>query len=159
MKVLGIIFGGFVAAIFAALIVYGAASELGYLPSPDTLAENEVPDRYLTELRESGVIDEDERIYFFYSAGIFSILEDGNLFTNKRVISYEIYEEEFDIYTAYYNEIEKIEMNKSNELWGESEIRVTKKDGSWFVLFVDNENDKDTRFLEKLNKVWSKEKS
>ena len=154
MKIFGIILGGIAALILLAVLALGAASELGYLPSPDTFSADEIPEKYIAQLKEVNIIEENEIVYYFYSAGFWSILEDGNLFTDRRAISYETYEDQLYVYSATYNEIEEIEMKKSDELWGTSEIEITKEDGSWFVLYADNEGDKDMLFFEGLNETW-----
>jgi len=39
--------------------------------------------------REKGILEEGEEVVFFYSTGLLSILEEGNLVTSIRVIRYE----------------------------------------------------------------------
>lgn len=158
-KILGYLAGAIITIIIFLLMALGAASEFGYVPSPDTLSKNEIPKKTLSTLAESKIIDVNEDVYYFYSAGLLSVLEDGNLFTNKRVLSYETIEGNFNIYSAYYNDIADISLDKSEEHWGTSEIKVTSKDGTWFILYVDNEKEKDTKFFEKLNDIWQKAKA
>ena len=156
MKLFIKIFGWLVCIIFLVLIALGTAVELKYLPPAETLSANEIPKKYIDTLRKENIIGDNENVYYFYSNGFWSILEDGNLFTDKRVISYEMYEDQFNIYSATYNEIEKVEMNRSDDFWRTSEIEIIKTDGSWFILLVDNDNGRDILFLDELKKLWGK---
>lgn len=157
MKVLGIILATIIAIIFSAIMALGYAIELGFLPSPDTLPGDKIRKQYLQTLKESKIINEDEVVHFFYSDGLWSVLEDGNLFTDKRVISYETIDDKLNVYEATYDEITAIEFNRSNEAWSVSEIEVTTTNGGWLILWVDNGDDMDKAFLEKLTQIWKSE--
>ena len=51
MKIFGVILGGIAALILLAVLALGAASELGYLPSPDTFSADEIPEKYIAQLK------------------------------------------------------------------------------------------------------------
>lgn len=154
MKSFEIIFGAVIGVLILIVFAFGAASETGYLPSANTLEGEAIPKRHYKKLKKANIILAEEKIHFFYSSGLFSILEDGNLYTDKRVVSYQTIEDELEVYQAYYDEIKNLQFMKSDEFWGSSEIKVTKKDDSWFILIVDNEYARDEKFFEQLHKLW-----
>ena len=136
------------------LVALGTGIEMGIIPESSALPSGKIHPRYIKTLRELKVIEEDEKVLFFYSTSLFSIAEDGNLFTDRRAISYQQADGELEIGQAFYHEIESIEMQKSTEWAEDSVITITKKDEEWFILFVDSGSDIDTVFFNKLKKQW-----
>lgn len=89
--------------IMLTLMVIGFMLELGYFPDSAAVAGSSVPDHVVEKLREADVIDDDEEVLYLYCGGLFDYLEDGNLFTDKRVISYWTEDEEVQIDAAPYS--------------------------------------------------------
>lgn len=154
MKLVSTIFGVFIAIIFLAFVLFDVAIQYGFMPSTDTLKEKDISSRYIEILTENNIVNSGEKVLFFYSNGLWSILEDGNLYTKERVISYETIDGRLDIYEAKYSEIKNVELIESKEFWGISEIIITKKDDSWFTLYVDNEKNLDKQFVDGLISLW-----
>lgn len=152
-------FIGTVGVLFIALVVMVFGSENGYFPDTDALPRGKIHQRYIQELKELEIINKDEEVYFFYSDGMFSIEEDGNLFTNKRVISYESFEDKFNIYSASYSEIEMIEYHKAIDWEDDSYITVTLFSGDWFTLFVGGDSNMGENFFKKLNATYERNKN
>jgi len=97
-----------------------------------------------------------EEIYYFYSAGIFSIKEDGNFFTNRRVVSYweSPEDESYYLESATYEEIENIQINYTSSFLEDTEIIISKIDGNEFSLYISGEGQRDKIFVKKLMKYW-----
>lgn len=136
-----------VATIFAGLLVLGTIS-----PSTAVLSGDEIARQDLGFLRGSHIVGEEEEIILFYSAGLLSIREDGNILTNERVISYEEIDGRIAIYEAPLAEIESIITAEKGDLLSDSLLLVTRRDGNSFYLYISTENDGDIRFLQEARK-------
>ena len=158
MKAFGILVGILAALVLIALMALGFAVEAGFLPSAEVFTEDTLPESYLETLRKENIIDDDETVDHFYSSGILSILEDGNLFTDKRVVSYETYNDELAVYSAPFEDIQSITMTAAEDFFGYSEITVTTDDDG-FLLFIDNAENMDNTFYEALMAAWEPKRS
>lgn len=140
--------------ILGLLIGLGAGMEAGYFPDTIAQPKGQIHTRYIDSLKQSDIISEDEEVLYFYSAGFFSILADGNLFTDKRVISYETLEGELSLQEVEYMNIEAIEFTGSDNWIDDSVITITQENGDSFILYVSTEGGLDKDFYEKLNQIW-----
>ena len=80
---------GVLALVFIPLVTLGALIEIGvFLPGAEIREGKDLTWEEITLLRDNLLIEEKEEIVYFFSAGWRSILEDGSIITDKRVISY-----------------------------------------------------------------------
>jgi hypothetical protein len=82
-------------------------------PSLNVITGEELAPSDLALIRAEGIVEPDERISLFYSAGVFSIREDGNLITDKRVISYQEIENEMWMASAKFDQLEDVVIEES----------------------------------------------
>ena len=143
-----------VGLLFVAASLLGLAIESGHLPDSVAQPAGKIPAPILSKLRELEIIEPGERVLYFYSAGLLSIEEDGNLFTESRVISYQLMEEELELAQATWSEIAEIEFEAAESGWDDSTITVHRTDGDRFVLWVSAMEGRDHDFHEKLVKTW-----
>jgi hypothetical protein len=140
-----------IAVIFSGLIVLGTVT-----PSTAVLTGAELDQSDVDLLRAEGIVEQNEQIVLFYSAGFLSIREDGNILTDRRVISYEETDNRIDVYSATDAEIESISMVEKGNFLTDSLLLVTLRNGNSFYLFLSTENDGDNRFLETVEKRISR---
>ena len=76
-------------------------------------------------LVEQGIVTPNEEIDFFYSDGMLSILEDGNLLTNMRLISYEKGEEDYEIYAEEIDKVSGFRVYKSESFLDNTIIEIS----------------------------------
>ncbi len=146
--------GGSIGLVLALVVLLSFAVELGYLPDSGAKPAGKIHPRHLAQLTDMGVVKPGETVLYFYSAALFSLRDDGNLFTDRRVISYQDAGGELQILAATYDQITDIDFEPSAE-WGvDSTITVTREDGSWLVLFVGTEGSGDQGFYDRLNQTW-----
>lgn len=131
-------------------VVMGASFLALLGPSTKALPASEIPAAYVDSLVEAGILTPDEELEFFYSAGLFSILEDGNLFTDRRVVSYETADGALSLASAGYDEIRDIEVEYSTGALDDSMVTVHTHDGGEFVLLVSAEEGRDKEFVAQL---------
>lgn len=133
-------------------IGYGLLTMTDVLPSTKVLAGAEVSasDRQL--LIDNGVLDDEERIEYFYSYGLSSILEGGSLLTDFGVTIYLANEEnEIETYWMPFEDIASVELEEAGDWLNDAVYRVNGRDeGAWMMLQLSTEEEGDTEFIEAL---------
>ncbi len=132
-------------------------SSLYIIPGTQVVAGSKVGGGHRDFMAELGVFSPEEELILFYSAGIFSLKEDGNFFTDQRVASYwENYEGEggYEVESAFYSEIKHISVNYSNSEWIDSELIILREDDSDFTLYLSSELGRDRDFVSQVMERW-----
>lgn len=139
------------------LLVFGVLLSVGVMPDTSVLEKEAIPEYQINVLRDNQVIDQSESVEYFYSAGIFSILEDGNLFTDKRVISYLTNEyDELEIYNFNFEDIERIDLVEQGHDLADSIYQITGPEDDWLYLYLSTEQDGDKQFISALRQRIAK---
>jgi hypothetical protein len=120
-----------------------------FSPPSKALRGAELPDSYRETLIDLGHIEADERVLFFYSGGILSIEEEGNILTNRRVVSYETGWSD----SAPYASIADVDVVWSDTGFGNTVITVNTVDERAFRLNVSAEEGRDEEFFETLESM------
>ncbi len=134
-------------------IVLGGGSTIGYFPSGQVVPGSKLWANDIRFLREHDLLEPDEEVVYFYSTGLFSIADDGNILTNKRVISYWTdYESGEDLRAfAHFNEIADIKVQwGSSSFLEDTELTITRTDSLALVLLLSPEGGKDKVFVRAL---------
>jgi hypothetical protein len=139
---------------FLSVLALGLALELGYFPDTVAVEKEDFPDHALRTLREAGIVADGEDVLYFYGGGMFDYLEDGNLFTDRRVVSYWSQGGEVVIEAASYAEVADISADYSDNMWVDSEVTVTRSDGTEFLLVVSTDEGGDRAFVRSLEREW-----
>lgn len=155
-KILFLVLGSIVGLLVVLIIVVGIMMESGRMPDAFAVAAEDLHPRQLQQLREMGVVTEDERVQFFYSGAFFSIRGNGSLFTDKRVVTYMESDGEMIIMDATYDEITSIDLFPRLAGLDESTIAVTLADDSKFQLVVGTGENGHERFHRSLVRIWEK---
>ena len=145
---LGIPAGLFIVVAF----IYGFLIETGKAPRPEVLTGNQLKHETKETLRQKGILLKNERIDFFFSSGFLSILEEGNILTDKRVISYETIEGELIVYALSLDEVTKYEVVEKGDLFNNTVINVFSGEENWITLWLSADNNGDENFIEALSK-------
>lgn len=141
------------ALVFVALVALGLAIEYGYVPDNRVVPGEELPARVIELLRKEGILEPDERPEFFYSAGL-RFLEDGNLFSRRRVISYWSTGDELEQVHATFEEITRVDVEWAEDWLNDTVITIGVEGGSEFLLLVATEDRGDRRFHARLCELW-----
>jgi hypothetical protein len=105
------------------------------------------------------LVDPNERVIYFYSAGAWSIGEDGNILTDKRVISY-YYDEESGrrvVESAMFSEIDELEVGE-DEGQHYTQVVVRTLDEANFTIILSPEEGMDAAFIAELRKRMSQDR-
>jgi hypothetical protein len=109
----------------------------------------DLPSWYRDYLRAEQIVENTEVVHHFYSTGLFSIKDDGNLLTDQRIISYwrDPDSHELVVASARYEDIQDLHLERGDALT-DSTLTVVHHDGSEFILILSTEADGDQRCLE-----------
>lgn len=130
----------------------GIMSVVGVIPSTEVLAVDKLPKHQQQTLVYEGIVDESEKIEYFYSQGLVSIMEDGNLLTDRRVISYFMNEQgKMEIYELYLDEISNIELITEGDLFNDNLYQVNGfEQDDWLQIYLSSESEGDKDFVNAL---------
>ena len=143
--------------IATSLVILGAVMLV--LDSNETILDDkvykgaELPEWHRNTLLEHGIITTDDRILFFESHGVFSILEGGKLVTNNRLVTYSEEEDgSIELSEMLLDNIEKIEVleDKEDELNTYKVIGNENSDWEYITLIMSNEAGGDQDFISAL---------
>ena len=134
------------------VLVVGALMEvIGILPSSEVQKGSEVSSFHLNALHKNEIIEPDEGIEYFYSNGLLSIIDEGSLLTDRRVITYFTDEnDELKIYELYLNDIASVELLEKGTFMLPSIYKVINREGNWLPIVVSAEKRGDRKFVKAL---------
>ncbi len=134
---------------------WGLMMELGVVPSAEVLAGDEVPQKDKALLLNKGILLPNEKIQLFNSSGFISVLENGNILTDKRIISYEQQGGELQVYATPIEDVVEVKLTQKGDPTKPTMIEVWTNSGDGFLLVVPTENDGDTKFLKAIEQRLS----
>lgn len=136
---------------FMLAIIVGS---LGYVGAISTKVEaaRDIPYEHLVWMHENDLLESDERVLFFYSEGIFSIEEGGNILTNKYVGAWQKDDDGLNDYWQRLGEICRIETVIEGSPLEDALYKIYGPDeDSWFHILLSIEDDGHKRFLRRMN--------
>lgn len=115
---------------------------------------SEMRDRDRAVLVSEGYVERGEDVLFFYSAGFLSVRSDGNVLTDRRVVSYALEGGERYHEAVAYEDIYGVEA-EFGAAWTEStRVLVTTRRGDEVWLVLATEGGMDRAFVERLKHEW-----
>ena len=134
-----------VVAIFGLCLFVGLGMTSGHFADTKVLPGDKLPKLVSKTVTESAGLAPGERIVYFYSSA-FTPKGDGNLLTNKRVISYV--DDGIDQWceSIAIEDIASVHFEQSDNWIDDSTITVVSADGTELTLFASNEADGDAKF-------------
>lgn len=117
---------------------------------------SEMKDSQLEYLVSRDYIDADERIVYFYSAGVWSIHQDGNIITDRRIVSYENIGGDTYYEAVDFEDIYNIDVIYSDSWTEDTQIIVTNTYGEEVYLVASIEDGLDEIFVRKIESEWRK---
>lgn len=141
------------------ILTYALAIETPYLPGDSIRTESQMLDGDVKFLYRKQVLPASETIEYFYSDAFLSIRDDGNGFTQQRVFSYWMDDQDgFQLEVASFDQVKNIEVEYAEEKDSNSIITIKRTDSTEFMLFVSTVDGGDKVFFNTLNKLWKKYK-
>lgn len=133
--------------ILSLVLVLFLLVESGFWVPTSLMSEETLSISHVETLRDNNIINSDEKIELFFSEGLTSILEGGNVVTNSRVISYETLDGELYIYSAPFSEVSFVGIEEKGTAISYSQIYVETYDGGSFYLLSPHEQKEDETFV------------
>ena len=134
--------------------VFTIVSSFNLIPSTQVLPGKMLTRWDLDYFKELGIHEDGETVLYFYSAAMFSKKNDGNFFTDRRVVSYWVENGETFVESAEYDAIANIAIGYSDSVMEDTQIDIRRDDGTEFQLYISNEMKKDKEFSERLMEIW-----
>ncbi len=134
------------------LAVHAMMVDVGLAPSRSVVTGDEMPMGFRDTMRQAGLIDDDEQVRLFYSADRYSVLADGNLLTDRRVVSWQTFEESLSVYSAELKDVAEVQLAYKGGLMENSVVEVRTDTGDWFLLYVSARDGGDVRFMDELRR-------
>lgn len=133
----------------AALFTFGLMLTYRVIPDNDTVVKGEdLHADELKTLRGANLISNDEKVVYLYSAASWSLLDEGNILTDKRVVSYQRTDGKMQQASAKFAEISKVEMLADPSNSDRNQILVHKKNGDEFEVVVYKDDGRDKAFFD-----------
>lgn len=131
---------------------FGFLMDTGFVPSERVQTHDEIGDKHMQVLLDEGIIDRTERIEHFYSEGLFSVREGGSVLTDRRVIAYEVSEDdEVLVYDFAFGDIVSVEQIQEGTTLDYAVYVVTGGSGDDSLqLWLPHENGDADRFISAL---------
>ena len=140
--------------VFLAFAAFAVALEIGYFPGTVAVAGEDLPDFVVSLLREEGVLEPEESVLYYYSGGLIDYMEDGNLCTDRRVISYFTSAEELYVESTAYADIVRLEVDPADGWMSDATLHVEARTGEVITLYVAGEDGGDEAFEAALRRAW-----
>jgi len=140
---------------FTPLLGFTLISESSLLPSDGVVTQESIMARDMKFLYRKKIVPLDEEINYFYSDAFLSIRDDGNGFTDKRIFSYWLEEnDQFESEIVTFDKVKDIKVKYADDEASNTIITVTRTDDSEFMLFVSVVDEGDKLFVKKLKALW-----
>lgn len=146
-------------ALFMPLFSFQVLQQTPLIPSSNIISETSIMKYDMKYLYRQNVLPTDETIQYFYSEALFSLRDDGNGFTNKRVFSY--WQDDtngFQSEIAIFQDVKHITAKYADSESDNTIVTITRDDGSQFELFISSYDDEDKEFVQKLKALWRSSK-
>jgi len=117
------------------------------LKSHTGMTGDHLPDKYQEFLSDSGIISEGETVLYFYSPGMFGFKSDGNILTDKRVISYWETEGERHSRSAPFSGISGFAVHRKGGMKHDTILAVETVGRDPLVLFLSGREKWDEDFI------------
>ncbi len=134
------------------VVGFGILTMSGVFPSTEVSAGSKMRQKDRSFFLDTGLVQPKEDIRYFYSHGFLSILEDGNVLTDQRVIRYvRDNTKGLKVYEFMFDEIAQVKLIEQGNAINPSiyEVRSFRKD-AWVRLSLSTEGGGDVAFIEAL---------
>ncbi|HEX9730107.1 MAG TPA: hypothetical protein VGA37_16545 [Gemmatimonadales bacterium] len=145
---------GVIPAAFLVSSLSPLAAKRGLSPADTVVTGAAMPDRHLAAIRRAGYVEEGEEILLFYSAGASSILEDGNLLTDRRVAAYTVEQGQSFYQATPFGNIIDLQLQPWPPSPGLSALVVVPGAGDAFLLLLPVAGAQHEAFVDEVDQRW-----
>ena len=131
-------------------------SEISILPNYDVQMGSELSKGNKIKLINNKIISKDDNILFFYSGGLLSILEDGQLITDDKIITYQKNEEQLiEVYEMNLKNVKEVILEEKGSVLSDSTYKIIGTENAKYeniTIFLSTEDNKDKDFINAIYK-------
>jgi len=144
----------------AAFATFAILSSFNVFPSSQVTEGNRVPSSHQRFLLDHGILQAEDELPYFYSVGLLSIRGDGNVLTDRRVISYYQSPEtgELVVESATFDTIADVRARYSRNALDDTVLEISTGEDESFVLYLSAEEQGDRKFTDALLTRWREHK-
>ena len=128
--------------------------ESGIVPGTEVISGEKIPDRQLEDLISSDIILPNDHVLYFYSEGLFSVTEGGQLLTQDRIVVYWIDDNDKLLKgQMLYKNIESVELITQGGYFEDSLYQINGDENASYenmTILLSTVNQGDQRFINKL---------
>jgi len=136
------------------IVLAAAPGKARLRPDSVVVTGEQLPTEHLEALLDAGYVDPDESVLHFYSPSTVSILQAGNVVTDRRVVAYVVSYDDVFHESAPFEEIADLMVEPSELDADGTRVTVVRGDGRGFYFFLGKEGGGDERFVETLTDRW-----
>ena len=144
----------FLVIIFTFLVLVGIGLKMGVFPDTKVQSGKDLASNTRAKLVSNDIILESDNIIYFYSGGFLSVMEDGQLLTEDRVVGYETIENnQLNKYQMLYKNIKTIELVEQGNSLSDSVYKIIGNENASYeslTILLSAESDGDTKFIKEL---------
>lgn len=144
----------FIASLPVFLFSFG--SEMGILPSDQVVNGSRLFNSHIQYMQRQGIIQASDDIEMFYSDALLDFRNDGNGYTPRHVFSYWQDRGQLSVDSVEYQNIADIDVQwaEPSAIAKNTVVTVSREDGSSFVLYLSNLNNRDRAFVDAIEQYW-----
>jgi hypothetical protein len=134
--------------LFFAIVGMVGHTVLGELiPETYIYLGRQTPKKYVKEIKELDLIDENERLQYFYTIGFLDIKDGFYFLTDSKLVAYcQDWEEPKTVIDL--PDITILDIKYNDALFEDSWVYLETNDGLWLEFPLSNEKDRDEKFYE-----------
>ena len=144
------------AIIISVSALYATLLSIGILPDSKIVAGPYLNSSTRTKLINNQIIDKNSKILYFYTTGIYSFTNEGQLMTDDSVISYAANDEGIiQTWKMEFNEIKSIELILEGSYFKDSIYKIygnEQAEYEWIEVWLSTEKNGDKIFIDELRK-------
>ncbi len=145
-----VLLGGPVVGILLLMMIIGMLSTTSVVLPVGVVNGQDLSASNIKKLEDHGIVEPGETIDLFYSTAFSSILEEGNLLTPHRVVSYETYEGQLHVYSVPYDEVLGLRVILKGGVIDDTVLELSCEEFEAIRMPLSTENQGDEKFISEI---------
>jgi transglutaminase-like putative cysteine protease len=136
------------------ILLLVTAEETHLIPGDKVVKGDELMAYDIQYMHRNRIFPSEEKPLYFYSDALFMIRDDGNGFTDHYVFSYWKDDGRLNVEKEYFGNVKTIDVTYSEGIGENTIVKIVRKDGSDFILYVSSQDALDKVFVDRLRRQW-----
>jgi hypothetical protein len=136
-----------VLAVLGILLLIGLTIISNLIPETYIYLGRQVPKKFTKEIRDLGLLDEDEKLKYFYSVGFIDIKDGFYFVTDSKLVAYSKDWEEPEA-IVYFDDIIDLDITYNESFFEDSYVSLETSFGMQLEFPLSSEKDRDKEFYD-----------